>query len=197
MRTPRINTRKNTMDDYIYNEVVVNNVYQFNSTYKTVVDIGANVGIFSSFAAEKGASVCAFEPEKESYRLLIKNTKGKVKTFNYAIGKKKKRKLFINETNSGGHSFYGSGNYQIVDVITLNQSLLLSGFTVCDFLKVDCEGAEYEIFEDARIFKKIKRISMEIHDGEQKALLKLLERYYSIDVFNSYPEPNKIVICHL
>ena len=38
-----------------------------------VLDIGANIGVFSVSAAKKGASVYAFEPCKDNFKLLKKN----------------------------------------------------------------------------------------------------------------------------
>ena len=38
----------------------------------------------------------------------------------------------------------------------------------CDFLKIDCEGAEYEILQGTpkTFFKRIRRIAMEYHNNE-------------------------------
>ena len=198
MRTPRITFREGTADSYIYNEVVSGNAYGLTGSEKTVIDIGANVGIFSIFSALNGARVCAFEPEDKSCKRLIENieragVEDRVTVHRYAIGDIGKRKLYLDEENSGGHTFYGKGDYQIVETISLKRAIELSTFDRCDFLKVDCEGAEYEIFDNEKLFEKISKISMELHAGDMGGLIKTMSKNYEVAVTKSYPDPNIIL----
>ena len=52
-----------------------------------------------------------------------------------------------------------------VDLITLQQLMDEAGVDRCDLLKVDCEGAEHEIFETmtAQVAGRIDQITMEVH----------------------------------
>jgi hypothetical protein len=55
---------------------------------------------------------------------------------------------------------------ETVEVITLPQILDMFQLAKIDFLKMDCEGSEYDILYnlDPSIYKKIKVISLEFHD---------------------------------
>jgi len=64
------------------------------------------------------------------------------------------------------------GGTQTVEVVTLDQ------FLPADIMKVDAEGAEYEIFE--KEVPDCKVIVMEIHDGDKAGLLKRLGTKYNI-----------------
>src|SRR5205085_10427341 len=57
----------------------------------TVVDVGANVGLFAVQQARRGARVLAFEPNPDCYRRLSKTIAanglgGTVRAFNVAVG---------------------------------------------------------------------------------------------------------------
>jgi len=43
----------------------------------TVVDVGANIGLFSIWASDLGARVLAFEPQQDAYQALVKNCGGR------------------------------------------------------------------------------------------------------------------------
>ena len=51
--------------------------------------------------------------------------------------------------------------------ITLEQALESVGLAHCNLLKVDCEGAEYEIFFNTppEVLERVERIIMEYHDN--------------------------------
>jgi FkbM family methyltransferase len=54
-----------------------------------------------------------------------------------------------------------------VRVLSLATLLEESGFDEVDFMKVDCEGAEYDFFAGAREedLQRIRALSLEFHDG--------------------------------
>jgi hypothetical protein len=55
-----------------------------------------------------------------------------------------------------------------VDELPLGAALESAGAARCDFLKLDCEGAEYAILRQAAAdgtLARVGRISMEYHDG--------------------------------
>jgi hypothetical protein len=61
-----------------------------------------------------------------------------------------------------------AGAGETVDEIPLGAALDAAGAARCDFLKLDCEGAEYAILRQAEAdgtLARIGRISMEYHDG--------------------------------
>ena len=59
-------------------------------------------------------------------------------------------------------------------------------FERCDFLKIDCEGAEYQIFANMtdETLKKIKRIAAEFHPFNETwhtELMTRLDRFFDLE----------------
>ncbi|MBR9699275.1 FkbM family methyltransferase [Candidatus Woesearchaeota archaeon] len=138
----------------------------------TIIDIGANIGSFTVFAAkQKETKVFSFEPMPDNFRMLDKNVKANnlhnVQVFPTAVsGKKTKVKVFRGE-KSGMHSMYGSGKeYETVQTTTIKEIMDHHNIKRCGFLKLDCEGAEYEILMSTPkgYLKRIKNIALEYHD---------------------------------
>jgi hypothetical protein len=76
--------------------------------------------------------------------------------------------------NSGGHTIYVE-NGEMVGSYTLRDTF---GGKIIDLLKIDCEGAEFEIFEDLSILEgRVKAIRGELHRGrgDAEALLAALK----------------------
>lgn len=141
-----------------------------------VIDIGANIGGYTIYSAQKCKKVYAFEPYKPSYKKLldniIMNDLNNVIPYNYALGFPKGKKKFYSNYHSGRNSFYKNPKPELefenhtVSVITLNSFIKQNKIKKIDLLKMDCEGAEYEILFNLndKDYSKIKRIVMETHD---------------------------------
>jgi len=153
-----------------------------------VVDIGFNYGVFCLRALNNGASkVYGFEPNIDAYEVSQKvyTDKEKVQLFNFAVSDKKGILTFKQGLSSLTSSTYGDvedfdKSYD-VECINLIDFLYYYNIDRIDFLKVDCEGAEYEIFESIpdEIFSNIKRLHVEYHynDGEKvKSIIDKLNR---------------------
>ncbi len=141
-----------------------------------VVDIGAHIGYFTLFAAKrsKDGKVFAFEPSKKSFSLFKKN----IKINNYkniiseeiAIAKiKGKQILYLDKNNEISNTIYKqqeSLDEKEINTITLQNIFEKYKIEKIDFLKMDCEGAEFEIVMNTPsiILDKIQKISMEIHE---------------------------------
>jgi len=148
-----------------------------------VVDIGANQGFFALYAASKGARVYAFEPCVENFAVLSWNVaknglEDRVKLFNAAVtGREGEVALFVgrdafgnilSETVSTCRPVTGGTSAETSMVTSVTMDSLLSDLNIsrCNLLKVDCEGAEYDILRSIsrESFRKIERISMECHE---------------------------------
>lgn len=153
-----------------------------------VIDIGANIGVYSIFAAtSKNTQIFAFEPVQENFNLLKENIKlnfleNKIHSFNFGIaGKEEKKKLYLGESpfhsfipakDSPFNALYSSGkgqNYSEVNCISLKDVFDKNKIDSCHILKMDCEGAEYEILYNLpdEYFRKIEKIRMEYHNHKE------------------------------
>ena len=143
----------------------------------TVMDIGAGLGDFAvRVARERPASrVYAFEPQPDSFALMQENTRmngvSNLSAFPEAVsGQAGTLSLFTVTGLSGQHRTSGAredGAEVTVPAITLQGALERLPDRRCDFLKVDCEGAEYEILLGAspETLGRIRHLALEYHDG--------------------------------
>lgn len=159
-----------TRQDYIQADCKIN-------TGDIVVDCGGNIGLFTAFALDMGASrVLSFEPFKNNFDLNQKNNPN-AEVFNLAVSNKNDQiiELLYTHTGNGGHTIVNSeldrdpGHFQhkniFVKTITLDQIISQNFIDHIDFLKVDTEGAELMIFEGLsdENLSKIKSIALEYH----------------------------------
>jgi FkbM family methyltransferase len=138
------------------------------------IDIGAGLGDFSVCLARNhpGRRIAAFEPFRESYELLLENTRlngtANVRAFPLAVAAADGPLTLQTDTGVAvQHSTAAAGGASlVVEGVSLEEALRRTGFDRCDLLKVDCEGGEYDIFFHAPdpVLRKIVRIVMEYHD---------------------------------
>jgi len=147
---------------------------------QTVIDVGANIGCFTVAAARRvgpTGHVYAFEPEESTFRQLQRNIEmnglTNVTALRMAVGSSEGEIVLHADTNRLFSSIYAEvngratthGTEQRVPVITLDRLMTEHGITGCQYLKLDCEGAEHNIMaamtdETAR---RIEGITMEVH----------------------------------
>ena len=101
-----------------------------------------------------------------------------VKIFNLAVSNSDDPiKLFINNDESGHSMFSQSSQNLMVDSISLKKIFDDNKIEHCNFLKLDCEGAEYEIIKNLPLsyFEKIDKIIIEYHmaDSNPQLLIEL------------------------
>lgn len=192
----------------IWDHQVYNQIYPIRSG-DIVFDVGANVGLFSIYAVVRGAAqVYCFEPNPEIFVLLERNIRNnglqdRISAFNIALGGKNGLvDLFV--ANTGQIYAEGSASttpnyvaqlgknvgsnfttYQ-VSCSKLDDILEQLKLPMVDFMKMDCEGAEYEIINStpAVTLNKIQRMAMETHGtcDSQKNICGLLStKGYIID----------------
>jgi FkbM family methyltransferase len=143
-----------------------------------ILDLGASIGAFSVYAAmsARDVTVYAYEPMTDFYRLmqenvLINRLNGTVKCFNLAVAADaQSRALFVAGRDIFFPTFVAPPDDQAnkVDVMctTLADICDSNGLERVDLLKMDCEGAEYEILYStpAAYFDRIREIRMEYHN---------------------------------
>ena len=152
-----------------------------------VIDIGAHIGLFALFASQfcKQGKIFCFEPIKENYELLVENiNSNKIKNiipFNFAVSKEADSvKIFLNDDYSGHSMFLETNNFVIVKSKSLLDIFSENNIQECNFLKLDCEGAEYDIINSlpSDFLNKIKKSVIEYHlaDTHPKLLEQLIKK---------------------
>lgn len=174
----------------VFYEVFVEHAYTPEgfglSTADTVIDIGAHIGIFSLYAASKVKKVYAFEPVQANFHLLQENVKmnhcDNVVAVRAAVSDTIGTKNIFVSTSSVSHSLHiqeAGAAQELVPTISLEGILRQHNITAIDFLKMDCEGAEYDILFNCppEILGKINRISMECHHTGEGKNAKAMESF--------------------
>lgn len=137
-----------------------------------VLDIGANVGGFCIRAARIGGHVTAVEPVTTP--LLLENIRANnvsVQVIAGALGNGKPAEICWDDCR------VVAPTYPLKDLITMSGG--------CDFLKCDCEGAEWLI--NPCELRNVRRIEMEIHTPPisgppDPALLDYIGRFYDFEI---------------
>src|ERR671921_2374905 len=140
-----------------------------------VIDIGANIGrytIISSKRVGTNGKVVAIEAHPGNFEILNRNIKlnqlANVIPLNYAVySKETKIKLYHNYSimpeRAGGYT----NKYVEASANTLDYFLQLKGIMEVNWVKIDVEGAEFEVLKGAtNVLSKSKDIALliEIHN---------------------------------
>jgi FkbM family methyltransferase len=178
--------------------------------YKTILDIGANMGCFAVYAALAcpNAEIYCFEPEERNFGNLkmninINSLDKRVHAINCAVASSTgSRELVIGESPLNSLvTLEASGSRQTVNCVTLRDIFRENKLESVDLVKMNCEGAEYEIFEGCTTedFERMPRIRVEYHnlDNEKQTgewLAKYLESHgYQIEHFTRYLEESGFI----
>lgn len=144
-----------------------------------ILDFGANIGIFSIYAATtaRNVKIYAYEPQPSFFKLMEENIHlnkldNTVSCFNVAIaGDDTDRELFQPNKNFFFPTLVPPESEKAstsmrVQCTTLSEVLDENDLAHVDLLKMDIEGAEYEILyrTPAEQFKRIRQIRMEYHN---------------------------------
>lgn len=183
-------TRLNSFDVRMIKETYIYEPYSHAKINKgdVIVDIGAHIGTFSIQAGHKTGktgTVFAYEPMPDTFDILQKNIVANslqdvVIPHQLGISKNegcRKFNIFKDDGKlcSQSCSFYqnqsdviGANENEtiIVECITLDSIFERNNLNWIDFLKIDCEGEEYDlIFNTSDIYlKKIGQMCIEYHD---------------------------------
>ena len=142
---------------------------------RTIVDIGANVGLFSIWARHcfPSAKILAFEPNPFVFEFAEGNTKDMaIMLFAEAVA-----------AESGSADILLSGSSRTarvakkaegpLKIVSFDEVLERSGGEI-DLLKMDCEGGEWDIFKSVKAFQNVAYVAMEYHLDSQHSLEDLL-----------------------
>jgi FkbM family methyltransferase len=178
----RFALRPSYSDFYIFYEVMVRDDYRLDDLPQplgTVVDLGANIGLFSLKLAAEAERVVALEPVKDNYRMAQRlfeesGLAEKITLHKAAISGQSEAtvRIYACDGNAGGHSVFrkhagqwGDTRYENVPAISLADLFAQEEIDHCSLLKCDVEGAEFDVIEQAPLdlLASIDRMVMEVH----------------------------------
>lgn len=186
-------------------EIFVQDIYKINMSNPSpyIIDCGANIGLSVLYLKQQfpQATIVAFEPDPANFEYLQKNVAAyklvNVELRNEAIWTQEGSMSFVSDGTLGsklGNTLSQGGQ---VSVRTVRLKDYLS--RPVDFLKMDIEGAEYEVLKDcADQLSMVTNLFIEYHGFFDKIheltdLLQLIQGsgfvYYIKEAANVYPTP--------
>ena len=117
-----------------------------------VLDLGANIGIFTRWASDAGAEkIYSFEPVQQNFQLLALNRPDNCEAHRIAITNSDCQNIQIGYKDDcpGGSSFVKPDDGVLQTVMGMSLDTLLEKGIIekIDFMKMDIEGAEIYAFE--------------------------------------------------
>ncbi|HEU0126160.1 MAG TPA: FkbM family methyltransferase [Flavobacterium sp.] len=173
--------RKNSSDIAVFQQVFVKNEYARVIKIikkeilepKLFIDCGANIGLTTIKLAQHfpNTKIIAIEPELSNFKQLVRNSIcfHEVNCLQHAVWSKKCQIKINNHFRDGldwSKQTVPSSTGEIT-ALTIHDFIDLGGHRYIDFLKIDIEGTEKEIFKDietAQFLSKTKILALEIHD---------------------------------
>ena len=179
----------------------------------TCFDIGANIGLFTTYIALNRTDVIihSFEPEQFAFSCLKNSVKSiqtsKITPHNFALGEQEEDiKIHLSPKNDGGHTLlpnraYSDKNFIPSEIIKVHnpQSLISSGKIPSPLaLKIDVEGFEAQVLKGliSELIKNKPLMLIELNNAEvleKKEIFQLLSSIYDgqPDIFFKIPEDKK------
>jgi FkbM family methyltransferase len=157
-------------DSYIPNilkEIYIDKIYDKFFTGKsnmTVVDAGANIGLFSMYASPYAKSVYAIEPSKEHVNCMREMIKSNgftnIEVLDVALSDSDGERLLNHCSNVTMYSLKdgvnNTGNGEMVKTISFDTLIQKTGDI--DFLKLDIEGSEFDVLNSDGFKSNAKRV---------------------------------------
>ena len=176
---------RGVMDIWAVKETFLDRFYERFSTSVgdgwTVIDIGGGIGDFTIFVASQNPKniVYVFEPTPNSFQLLGENLRlnriDNAQVFPQAIWSQDGELLIDTTVGEPGQfiskSIEPNGDWGsdkvLVPSITMESAFEAAGLAHCNLMKIDCEGAEFEILFNtpSSVLECVERIILEYHDN--------------------------------
>lgn len=187
-----LHVRENTSDRGVVGDILDDKAYRFDpskvSDGGVIIDIGGNIGLFSMYAKKlcPGARVIAYEPEPDNRRMIDLNFRengfdGKIVVWPKAVSNKSGVTEILQREGNSRLVDTGTsplvGVYTSCETVTLEEVLDENKIVVCDFLKMDCEWAEYLILDvPPEVMSRFINIALEYHPVAAPLFNEFVER---------------------
>jgi len=139
------------------------------------LDVGAQVGYYSTLAASLGAKVYAFEPSPMNREYLLRNVQGmRVMVFDYALSNSAREANLFKGKTSGEHSLLGTGESVSVRALPFDDL----GIPDPDMIKLDIEGHEKQALQGMeRVLQTHRPLTIILEDWYNKTTDWLVDTY--------------------
>ena len=162
--------------------------YRVSSSDRVIIDLGANIGIFSILAARTApdARIIALEPFPANFERLLESVErnglsGRVDCHPWAVAGTDRKVVMDAAPDIAGHSrrlVQATEADEPIEVQAYSLATLfaLESIDEVDYLKIDIEGAEYELLDQSpdEVLRKVRVIGIECHGGQQLRAYKRL-----------------------
>jgi len=176
----------------LVHEVFVEEDYFFESASESpvIIDCGAHVGFSICYFKwlYPNAKITAFEPVTENFNLLRdnveRNSMKDVRIFNLALGRDDcDDDFYLSETDSMAGSCLDFNKGRAIKMRYDKLSKYMNGDI--DFLKMDIEGAEWEVLEEIKPkLQQVKNLYIEMHlagESDYERLWRVVEGLLELD----------------
>lgn len=172
---------------YITKEIFVDKIYErYREVQQNdiVMDIGANVGAFTASILHKNPRrVFAVEPSNTLINSLWNNTKSELVTYvNAAIADEEQKNVDIQDRvfiyNNQGTLYNQTTFRGLVDRHKIDK---------IDFMKIDCEGGEYSIFNEVNkdfILNNVGYVAGEWHLSDEPIFISKFKAFKNLYLTN-------------
>ena len=181
--------RGNTVDFPVFNGIFARGEYDFTIDFmpEFIIDAGAFIGASSVYFSHRfpGAKIVALEPEETNYALLAKNAKPFENIIPVQVALYgEDTSVRITDPSAEKYAFrVEPGEYSDSGLSGFSVETVMKRYELprIDILKMDIEGAEYEVFsgESFEWLMKTRLLIIEIHEhikpGVTEIILKALE----------------------
>lgn len=180
-------------------KIIIDILRQFPSNSYKIIDAGSNVGYTSLYFLLNltDCQIIAIEPNPDNtsiFRMNIETNSfgGKVQLFQRALAADD-NKRFNNSTNFRDKLDWANQTIENKDgniaSITISKILELEEWDCIDFLKIDIEGYEKEVFsntDELQYLKKVRIIAIEVHEEFMSiSQMEVILRSYNFLVFHT------------
>lgn len=187
---------------HILEEIWIKNIYsKFMKKRSVVIDIGANIGLFTQYATYFADKVYSIEPSQRHFDILKKNIEvnewKQVIPIQCAISNENTKKKFYHTDNATMYSLSNipardKNDFEEVDVKTLKTIFDEYKIGHVDFLKIDVEGEEFKIIssnEFTELSKRIDALIVEWHEwaniSSAQLVNSLRDRGYTVSLLGT------------
>ncbi len=180
----------------------------------TILDVGAHIGVFAALVSPlvPDGSVHALEPSGENFVLLERNLRDNkaahAVAHKIALSDKTGTMRLHHAPGSVGHSFYHNPDwvgeewearpedappqvaFEDVPVLMLAEFLTSNGIDQVDFMKMNIEGAEYDVLltADEATLRRIHSMCVEVHPDPDGRTEKLISRLQEVGFKTSFAD---------